>query len=390
MSLSTLPEIEFEAYGRSVTGMRHSNQDRILSSGILEQVGDGIAGTEGRIWAIADGVTSGGYGAEAAALALSVVREKFRELRSLRSGIQSANSAVRRAQRDEWNGRGYTTLVACASLSNMVQIAWVGDSRAYVYAHGRLDLISRDHVDDSGGVTRLVGLDQDIEPEFVNLELPDGAYVLLATDGLSSIVDDYSIESILASSVNSYTAVESLFAAARASNVDDATAVVLRVERARTDSLLDQRSGLPRGDAATAGLLALEAGHSARTSGETRAESRPKKSRYRRSAIGSTVEKLLGSVAWAHYLRSFLLVSVIALVCGALVGLGYAIGRSTGPSSPAATAPFLSWPPASESDRCDVVVELEGIASGAVVVDEVTARVWVDRLEEMVCGEVDG
>lgn len=137
--------------------------------------------------------------------------------RMLVEAIQKANSAIFDAAHAEpqYEGMG-TTIVAAVFQHDKVTIAHVGDSRAYRLRNGELSQVTRDHsllqeqidaglIDPAMAryshiknlVTRAVGVASDVEVEIHDHLLQAGDIYLLCSDGLSDMLLDEDIRSIL-------------------------------------------------------------------------------------------------------------------------------------------------------------------------------------------------
>ena len=135
----------------------------------------------------------------------------------LNFGAEQANQAVHfRAGIDaECRGMG-TTMVAMVLKNGLAHIVHAGDSRAYLYRHGRLERLTRDHsmvqqLVDSGQITReqaaihpqknlitrALGVSANIVPEYNRCEIEEGDILLLCTDGLTNMVSDDDIAQVL-------------------------------------------------------------------------------------------------------------------------------------------------------------------------------------------------
>jgi PPM family protein phosphatase len=79
-------------------------------------------------------------------------------------------------------------------------------------------------------LTRAVGLsDEEIEPQIRRLRLFEGDQVLLCTDGLSNVVNEQSITSVMIESDSAQTACDTLIASAlKAGAPDNVTLVIAR------------------------------------------------------------------------------------------------------------------------------------------------------------------
>jgi protein phosphatase len=137
---------------------------------------------------------------------------------------------VERGRRDAaLHGMG-TTLTVVRSLGRDLLITHVGDSRAYLLRGGGLHRLTRDHtfaqlLVDSGrlapddvAVSRhrhvltnaLGGTVEDVQVDTDQLQLEDGDRLLLCSDGLTDLVDDQTITSILGETTRSSDACERL------------------------------------------------------------------------------------------------------------------------------------------------------------------------------------
>jgi protein phosphatase len=137
---------------------------------------------------------------------------------------------VERGQREPaLRGMG-TTLTAARSLGRELLITHVGDSRAYLLRAGELHRLTRDHtyaqlLVDTGQLAAsavagsrhrhvltnaLGGASENVHVDTDRLQLEDGDRLLLCSDGLTDLVDDATITSILLESVRSSDACERL------------------------------------------------------------------------------------------------------------------------------------------------------------------------------------
>ena len=112
----------------------------------------------------------------------------------------------------ELKGMG-STVTAVRNLGRMLQIAHVGDSRAYLLRAGKLTRLTRDHtyvqmLVDSGRLTReaaakstsrhmlvnaVGGVNDSVRVDVEHMPLENGDRVLLCSDGLTDLVDDDAI-----------------------------------------------------------------------------------------------------------------------------------------------------------------------------------------------------
>ena len=132
--------------------------------------------------------------------------------------IRKAHEAVIAQGRSEPDQKGMgSTVTAVRNLGRMLQIAHVGDSRAYLLRDGALTRLTRDHtyvqlLVDTGRLSReaaerspsrhvlvnaVGGVNDDVYVDVHHLPLANGDRVLLCSDGLSDLVDDETIRTLL-------------------------------------------------------------------------------------------------------------------------------------------------------------------------------------------------
>lgn len=147
------------------------------------------------IFLIADGI--GGHPGGEFASSIAVVAAQESLLRStelpapaLRKAFAYANQRVlEAAERDPSLFRMGCTLVAALILPNEIDIAWCGDSRAYLYRQGSLFLLTEDH-GYNGILTACIGDPEKTRCSIRSIATQPGDKLLLCTDGLSSYVDE--------------------------------------------------------------------------------------------------------------------------------------------------------------------------------------------------------
>lgn len=139
-----------------------------------------------------------------------------------------------------------TTLVACVIEGQTAVIANVGDSRAYLIhknnirqitkdhsyaeelvAHGYIRRGSSDYLAAKNIITKAVGAEAKVDADFFEVDLEQGDYVLLCSDGLTNMVDDGSIFNIVRDEASLEEKAETLIDAANINGGKDNIAVVL-------------------------------------------------------------------------------------------------------------------------------------------------------------------
>src|SRR5215831_3272797 len=139
-----------------------------------------------------------------------------------------------------------TTLTTAATLNNDMVVAHIGDSRAYLFRNHKLTQLTRDHtvaqelidagIDRSDPATQsmrhvltaaLGSLGSRTQPQVQRIRLQDHDQVLLCTDGLTEMVDDKTIASLLRNTSTAAKACEDLTTVALAAGGSDNVTVVL-------------------------------------------------------------------------------------------------------------------------------------------------------------------
>lgn len=165
--------------------------------------------------------------------------------------IRAANLAVVDAARDRPRlaGMGTTLTLGVFDPDGDLDIAHVGDSRAYLWRDGELSQVSKDHsyvaeLIDAGElapedaanhpyrsvVTRAVGLDQTVEVDSYGVVLEVGDRILLCSDGLTDMLTDDEIARILEGAAEVDQAADDLVKEANgAGGVDNISVVVVEV-----------------------------------------------------------------------------------------------------------------------------------------------------------------
>ena len=203
------------------------------------------------LWLVADGMGGHEFGEVASALARDAVVREVSAGRSLTEAIRSADEDIIRQSRRRADSLPMgTTGVALRVVENRFELAWVGDSRAYLW-NGQLRQLSSDHsyvqeLIDQGAitpeqarshphrnvVTQALGVTdpESLKVETISGELRPGFQILLCSDGLTEEVDDAAIAAALAQTeMSAQECVDSLVSAALdGGGSDNVTVVLLR------------------------------------------------------------------------------------------------------------------------------------------------------------------
>jgi PPM family protein phosphatase len=221
--------------------VRSSNQDLSLEGPDIFAVADGMGGHAG--------------GEVAAQVAVDTLGSSFSRqstLAGLRQAVTEANSAVwRRSQvQNDLRGMG-TTLTAVALVAgtdgrDVIALANVGDSRAYVYSAGQITQVTVDHslaeekvrqgemTEAEAAVhphrhilTRALGVSSAVEVDLWELHLAAGDRIVLCSDGLTNEVGANQIAEVLGAVADPAEAARVLVHAANEHGGNDNITVVV-------------------------------------------------------------------------------------------------------------------------------------------------------------------
>jgi protein phosphatase len=165
----------------------------------------------------------------------------------LAKAIESANAVIykKSCENKELEGMG-TTVVAATYIGGFLQVANVGDSRLYLVNDREIRQITKDHSlveemvriggiaredarnhPDKNIITRAVGVNDTVEPDFFTVELNAGDVVLMCTDGLTNMLEDEEIRMIMNGARDIVEKAESLVKAANNNGGRDNISVIL-------------------------------------------------------------------------------------------------------------------------------------------------------------------
>jgi serine/threonine protein phosphatase PrpC len=215
-----------------------------------------LAREDDGIFVVADGM--GGYrgGEIASKLAIETIERAFqtktfdgpeddaipRRASELARAIQMANEAIFDHAEADKKLEGMGTTICAARFSANKQrlyVGHVGDSRIYLYRNGKLRQMTTDHTMGDLGVTgagsahlsRAVGVWPVVPIDIVLGKPQPGDVYMLCSDGLTKMVDDEGIRSVLASSAAPSVVADALVKAANENGgKDNVSVIVVRVD----------------------------------------------------------------------------------------------------------------------------------------------------------------
>jgi PPM family protein phosphatase len=222
--------------------LRDNNEDAILSN---PQLG---------LWLVADGMGGHAAGEVASEITRTTVNKGVGDGKNLVDAINAAHQAVLDASQDGTGKYGMgSTVVALHSEGNVYRVAWVGDSRAYLWSDRdqdgySLQQITVDHsyvqmLYESGiisaeemlyhpeknVITQCLGSVElaQLKVDMVEGKWHKGDWVLLCSDGLTDTVTDQQICDILHGARDPETAVANLVQAALGNGGKDNISVIV-------------------------------------------------------------------------------------------------------------------------------------------------------------------
>ena len=164
--------------------------------------------------------------------------------------IQQANARVIAGGQDNPDLRGMgCTLTVARNLGRILQVAHVGDSRAYLLRTGQLHRLTRDHTyvqmlvdnklmsEEEAATSRarhmllnaVGGSNEELYVDVERVALASGDRVLLCSDGLTDLVDDDAIRTMLAGAATAADACQALTARALEGGGRDNITVVVAI-----------------------------------------------------------------------------------------------------------------------------------------------------------------
>jgi serine/threonine protein phosphatase PrpC len=209
---------------------------------------------------VADGMGGHAAGEVASEMAVSIIARDLGSFKGLGSeeaaarmvqAIRDANAAIYERTLSEHDKRGMgTTATVLVLHANRYLVGQVGDSRGYLLRDGVFHQLTKDHsyvqeqVDAgyltpeqarthpyANVITRCVGASGDVTPDLFSGVVRAGDVFLLASDGLTGMLEDDVLAAILRTDGTPEKWVDRLVAEAnRRGGLDNITAVIVRVD----------------------------------------------------------------------------------------------------------------------------------------------------------------
>jgi len=214
------------------------------------------------LFIIADGMGGHKAGEVASKLSIEVFLKSFNALpgkksvldnrsikRKLLDSVRIANKEVFKQSiaSTRYYGMG-TTFTACFINADIAHIVHIGDSRAYLYSNNILELLTSDHNfvgemfrrgeisyketfdhPKRNYLTNVLGIADDVTPDYMSLKLPGKDMLLLCSDGLNSMLRDEQIFRLLKKFPDPGTAVNRLIGYAnKKGGKDNITIIIIK------------------------------------------------------------------------------------------------------------------------------------------------------------------
>lgn len=214
---------------------------------------------KGALLIVADGMGGHSAGEVASGMAVETISRIYFEIEgnpgdSLKAAFTEANSRIYEASKsnEKLAGMG-TTCTALVVQNNSALAAHVGDSRLYLIRGGEIYLMTEDHSavmemvklgiismeearhhEDKNVIVRALGTAPQVEVSMWEnpLEVREHDQFVLCSDGLTDLVEDKEIKSVVLSANDSHSACESLIRLTKKrGGYDNITVGILRVEQ---------------------------------------------------------------------------------------------------------------------------------------------------------------
>ena len=213
------------------------------------------------LWVVADGMGGHAFGDVASRAVVDALDrlppavDLSRFADAARAALVQVNGMLRAEARARHVPVMGSTVVVLLAAGTEAACLWAGDSRIYLYRHGRLQQLTRDHsqaaalqargIDAAasaavGGnmITRAVGASDSLDVEVTTLSVRDGDIFLLCSDGLSNPVSEQDIRATLACGDCAQAAQTLVRMALANGGRDNVTAVVAQASDRSVDKTL--------------------------------------------------------------------------------------------------------------------------------------------------------
>lgn len=204
------------------------------------------------VFIVADGMGGHKAGDIASVTAVDAVLKSIEQSQKtdvisiMEEAVREANKTLyeKSKSNEEWAGMG-TTLVLATVVDSTIFVANIGDSRLYLIDDG-IHQITRDHsyveemvsigeIDKSEArthskkniITRAIGVEEETHADFFEVQFKKGDKLLMCSDGLTNMIEDNDILSVIAGNNDIESTVHKLIDLANDSGGKDNIAVLI-------------------------------------------------------------------------------------------------------------------------------------------------------------------
>ncbi len=236
-----------EAFALSDIGLKRSvNQDKVYAS-------TAPVGSLDNLFILADGMGGHKAGDTASRMAVEGLVDFFgtkfpnKDIHGiLKEGVKEVNRQMYLASMEDEDLAGMgSTLVIATIKEKVLYVANIGDSRLYLLrdemeqitkdnsyveemvAAGMIKRDSRDYRENKNYITRALGVEENVSPDLYALKLKPGDKLIICSDGLSNMVDEFQMEYIIRSGNGLASQAEALIGAANQNGGKDNISVIL-------------------------------------------------------------------------------------------------------------------------------------------------------------------
>lgn len=224
---------------------RRINQDYVFCS-------EDTIGKLPNLFIVADGMGGHNAGDYASRFCVEFFKQKIEDsnielpISSIETALYETNEALREKAQEQADLEGMgTTFVVATIFDKVMYVANIGDSRLYVIGK-EMKQITEDHSlveamvktgeldrnearvhPNKNIITRALGANAIVEPDFFEVNLEMGDTVLMCSDGLTNMLEDETIESIVRETDDPETAAATLVRHANQNGGKDNIAIII-------------------------------------------------------------------------------------------------------------------------------------------------------------------
>ncbi|HHV11938.1 MAG TPA: Stp1/IreP family PP2C-type Ser/Thr phosphatase [Clostridiales bacterium] len=224
---------------------RRINQDYVYCS-------ETAVGILPNLFVVADGMGGHNAGDYASRFCVEFFRQKIEEsdmttpVSAIKYALAKTNEALLSKAQEQIDLEGMgTTFVVATIFGHEMYVANIGDSRLYVIGKD-MKQITEDHslveamvktgeIERSEArvhpnkniITRALGANEEVEPDFFEVGLEEGDIVLMCSDGLTNMLEDETIEQIIRENEDLETAAATLVKYANQNGGKDNIAIII-------------------------------------------------------------------------------------------------------------------------------------------------------------------